>query len=134
MRLTLMKLTTTTALSFGLLAAPALADMTWDGDSDGLISENEFHNSFGSSGAYEAWDSDGDAMISESEFSDGIDGNDEIDVSFSNWDNDSDGMLSQDEWNDGWFSLYDDDGNSEIDDLESAEITEDFDDEGIFGS
>ena len=101
-----MKILGASALSALLLAPPALAQ------------EED----------YGAWDGDGDGMWSEEEFGEGF-GEGEED-SFGMWDEDDDGMLSEDEYNAGVMGAYDEDDDGFLNEEEQAAFMED--DEGGF--
>lgn len=135
---TKMLLGTTVAVS--LLAAPAIAQEVgaWDGDSDGIISEEEFGTGFGETGVFDEWDANDDEALSQDEFNAGIgDNTDEFNErfgenSFSEWDEDGDGALSEDEFEGGVYSTYDADDSEGIEEPEFGDLGDDMGDGGFW--
>ena len=87
-------------LSTALLAAgPAAAQYftEWDGDADGLLTEDEWGVGARDAGLYSTWDADADGALTSDEFGVGL---------FSTFDDNDDGSLSVDEWDEGIDSWY----------------------------
>ncbi len=93
------------ALTAGPVMAQGLTD--WDGDADGVLSQDEFNEGWGTN--Y---------------------GDDES--AFSTWDEDEDGMLSEDEYNNGVFGSYDDDDSGMIEEPEFGDVGDDMGDGGFW--
>jgi hypothetical protein len=104
MNATMTRLAAASALSLGLIAAPALsAGMDWDGDGDGALADSEFNEGFDASGVFDSWDSD------------------------------ADGALSADEFNAGMYGGYDVDDSGIVEGTEIDAISDDFAEGGLFG-
>lgn len=133
-----MLLGTTVALS--LFAAPAVAQEigAWDGDADGVISQEEFGTGFGETGAFGEWDANDDEALSEDEFNAGVGENkDEFGTRFgenaySEWDEDGDGALTEDEFGSGVYSGYDADESEGIEEPEFGDVGDDMGDGGFW--
>ena len=120
MTISLHKLALTSALAFGLGAAPALADChgDWDTNEDAMIDQNEFNTPYGENQWFGGADADSDGFLSQEEFSGGLYGTYDRDQDglfsteeqeagfgisddYGAWDSDADGALSQDEFGTG---------------------------------
>jgi len=113
------------ALVAGLIATPALAQVTWtyndiDADANLELSDVEFEGY--SAGLFERYDTDADGFLSDAEF--GLLDNDvgpfSSGESFETWDTERDGVLAADEFNAGLFDTYDADDDLGIDETEYA--------------
>lgn len=108
---------------------------SFDGNSDGMLDQDEFNGAFETTMG--EWDNDGDELLSDDEFYDNtfgsIDLNDDesitetewnegdtnifgdhTDEDFATFDSDGDGIINNDEWKEGfgnsnWFNSYDGD-------------------------
>lgn len=63
-----------------------------DDNSDGMVSESEFHEYYDQEDIFETWDVNDDGVIDENEFGDGL---------FSYYDDDHDDYIDDAEWEDG---------------------------------
>jgi hypothetical protein len=97
------RLAGTGAVVAALCAAPALAQIDWDTDGDGMWSETEFTESFEEFGNLDA---SGDSVLTEDEF-EGYGGDGDL----AGMDIDASGDLSEEEFESGVFSDYDADGS-----------------------
>lgn len=118
------------AVALALTTGPVLAQETWegwDGDADGILTEQEFVEGFNARATFGTWDANADAMLDEPEFDAGVWGLYDRDVTggleeaevgafetdwaeggmwyddenlVENWDVDGDGVILQNEWAD----------------------------------
>jgi hypothetical protein len=91
------------ALVAALVATPVWAQIDWDTDGDGTLSETEFAESFE---AFDNLDISGDSVLTEDEF-EGYGGDGDL----AGMDIDASGDLSEEEFEGGVFSDYDADGS-----------------------
>ena len=109
MTIELKKLASIGAILTALTAAPAMAQEIgdWDGDGDGALNEEEFHEGWGNSFGEE-------------------------ESAYSTWDEDGDGSLTEDEYNAGVYNSYDDDGDGSLNEEEFGEVGDDMGDGGFW--
>ncbi|MFZ3585232.1 hypothetical protein ACOI1H_24340 [Loktanella sp. DJP18] len=111
MRIEFTKVAGIGAFLAALTASPVIAqdmDMgAWDGDSDGVLSQDEFNEGWGTNYG-------------------------EDETAFSTWDEDGDGALNEDEYNNGVFNSYDDDESGVIEEPEFGDVGDDMGDGGFW--
>lgn len=115
----------TAALALSALTGPALAQTfaTYDENSDGNITKDEFYGTVADTGTYADWDANDDGLLDEEEF-----GALEADWDYDTWDADADGYVDADELYDGYYTSYDVDENGHWDNGEWDDAGE----EGLF--
>lgn len=91
-------------LAVGLASAPVQAApfASYDTNSDGMISKDEFYGSVADVGTYSDWDADNDGLLSESEF-----GDLGVDWDYTAWDADDNDYLDSGEFYDSYYAEYD---------------------------
>lgn len=70
---------------------------TWDGDSDGKLTDSEFIKGIIKLNFYSDWDVNKDSIIDSSEFVGGI---------FDRWDHNKDGLLTRSEYEERYFTYF----------------------------
>ncbi len=99
---------------------------TWDSDSDGVLTADEFGSGLNQGVWWTQWDTDGDGSLNQQEFDAAVSDREwHEDGLFSEWDADGDGELSEDEWEAGLFDTWDENSDNRIGEEEY--------DSGLFG-
>lgn len=115
-------------LSFGLQAQDEPLDKfdSWDGNRDGVITNEEFTTVWDQQDYFRNWDMDGDGVLNEDEWNEGVetyysltdDWENNRNRNFSSWDTDRNGSLNEDEFRQGTYNTWDMDGNGSVNDTE----------------
>ncbi|MGX0876852.1 hypothetical protein ACSSV4_001534 [Roseovarius sp. MBR-154] len=115
----------TAAFALATVTGPALAQsfVSYDENSDGKITKDEFYGSVADAGIYADWDTNDDGLLDEEEF-----GALDTDWDYDTWDADANSYVDAGEFYDGYYSSYDVDESGHWDNGEWDDAGE----EGLF--
>ena len=118
-----------TALALVLCTGTAAADIgLFDGDEDGMLSDEEFSEGFNEDDRFGAFDTNRDGALDAEEFGARM-GDEDMGL----FDENEDGVLDNDEFTRGTYQRYDRDRSGFLEESEYADVDRDMDEGGLFG-